>query len=123
VSGKRRRRVEEVELVWEARRDLEPVKRELGRPKVGRKARRDGTAETPVPSFPSTGGISFSSPWNELAREHATRVQGGFVPDLETLAAAFRDWCEAKGIPLDVPNIEKTFVGFCRNYRPPGARR
>ena len=42
------RTVSEVEIAWEAKKDLTKVKAELDRPKVGRKARQDGTAETPV---------------------------------------------------------------------------
>ena len=42
----------------------------------------------------------------------------GHVPDLRGLTDAFRNWCEAKGIPLDAQGIDRTFVGFCKNYRP-----
>ncbi|MCB1655432.1 MAG: hypothetical protein KDI41_16485, partial [Pseudomonadales bacterium] len=90
----------------------------LDRPKVGRKARRDGTAETPALTFPKSGSLKGSQPWDSLAREHVTRIQGGHVPDLRGLTDAFRNWCEAKAIPLDAQNIERTFIGFCKTYRP-----
>lgn len=118
VSRKYRRRVEEVELVWEIKRELEPVKRELDQPKVGRQARRAGTVERLGLSFPVSGTIRSSSPWDGLAREHVARIQGGQLPDLDSLANAFRYWCKTKGIPLDAKGIEKTFTGFCKNYKP-----
>ncbi len=79
--------------------------------------RRDGTAGNPAPSFPS-GGIHYSEPWDALAREHAARLPGGHVPDLDILADSFRQWCRTRDIPLDAPRIKSTFVTFCRKYRP-----
>ncbi|MGB0508365.1 MAG: hypothetical protein ACPGGK_19430, partial [Pikeienuella sp.] len=43
-----------------AEEDLTKVKAELDRPKVGRKARQDGTADTVAPSFPETGGLKYA---------------------------------------------------------------
>ena len=51
------RTVAEIEIAWEVKEDLTKVKDELDRPKVGRKARRDGTAETPVTAFPDFGSV------------------------------------------------------------------
>jgi len=112
------RTVASVTIAWELKDDPTAAKRELDRPKAGRKARRDGTAEAPALAFPATGTLKGSEPWESLAREHVTRIQGGHVPDLGGLTDAFRKWCEAKGIPLDAPNIEKTFASFCQKYRP-----
>lgn len=114
------RTVASVTIAWEEKplEYKQAAKRELDRPKVGRKARRDGTAEAPALAFPATGTLKGSEPWERLAREHVTRIQGGHVPDLRGLTDAFRNWCEAKGIPLDKADIDKTFVGFCKNYRP-----
>jgi hypothetical protein len=112
------RTVASVTIAWELKDDPSAAKRELDRPKVGRKARRDGTAETPALAFPKSGSLKGSQPWDSLAREHVTRIQGGHVPDLRGLTDAFRNWCEAKAIPLDATNIDRTFIGFCKTYRP-----
>ena len=113
------RTVAEVEIAWEVKEDLTKVKAELDRPKVGRKARRDGTAEAPALAFPSTGNLKDTPFWDSLAREHVTRLPGGHVPDLRILAESFRSWCASKSIPLTARAIDKTFIGFCRSYRPP----
>lgn len=114
------RTVASVTIAWEEKPfdQKQEAKRELDRPKVGRKARRNGTAETPALAFPSSGTLKGSEPWDSLAREHVTRIQGGHVPDLFGLTDAFRNWCEAKGIKLDQKGIDRTFIGFCKNYRP-----
>ena len=114
------RTVTSVTISWEEkdfgeRRD---AKRELDRPKVGRKARREATTETPVLAFPASGSLKGTPPWEQLARDHVTRIQGGHVPDLRGLTDAFRNWCEAKGIPLNTRGIDKTFIGFCKTYKP-----
>jgi hypothetical protein len=114
------RTVASVTISW-AEKPLEQkqdTRRELDRPKVGRKARRDGTAEAPALAFPKRGSLKGSEPWDGLARTHVTRVQGGHIPDLRGLTDAFRNWCEAKAIPLDASKIDRTFIGFCKSYRP-----
>jgi len=114
------RTVISVTISW-AEKPLElkqDARRELDRPKVGRKARREGTTETPALAFPKSGSLKGSEPWDSLARAHVTRVQGGHIPDLRGLTDAFRNWCEAKAIPLDASAIDRTFIGFCKSYRP-----
>jgi hypothetical protein len=114
------RTVASVTISW-AEKPLEQkqdTRRELDRPKVGRKARRDGAAEAPALAFPKSGSLKGSEPWDSLARTHVTRVQGGHIPDLRGLTDAFRNWCEAKAIPLDASAIDRTFIGFCKSYRP-----
>jgi hypothetical protein len=114
------RTVASVTISW-AEKPLEQkqdARRELERPKVGRKARREGTAEAPLLAFPGSGSLKGTEPWDSLARTHVTRVQGGHIPDLRGLTDAFRNWCEAKAIPLDASGIERTFIGFCKGYRP-----
>ena len=103
------RTVAEVEIAWEVEEDLTKVKAELDRPKVGRKARQDGTAEASAPSFPETGGLKYSKPWEQIARDNAPKLQGGHVPDLSKLADSFREWCLEKSIKFDARSIEKTF--------------
>jgi len=110
------RTVAEIEIAWEVKEDLTKVKDELDRPKVGRKARRDGTAETPVTAFPDFGSVKDTQPWDRIARDNAPRIDGRHVPDLRKLADTFRKWCGEKSIPLDGSSIEKTFTTWCKSY-------
>lgn len=110
------RTVAEVEIAWEVKEDLTKVERELEHSKVGRKARRDGTAETPALTFPPFGSVKDTQPWDKIAREHAPRIEGRHVPDLLVLADSFRKWCREKSIPLDTVSIEKTFTTWCKSY-------
>jgi hypothetical protein len=110
------RTVAEVEIAWEVKDDLTKVKAEHERSKVGRKARRDGTAETPVLTFPASGLIKNTQPWDKIAREHAPKLEGRYTPDLRQLADAFRKWCDGKSINLDASSIEKTFTTWCKSY-------
>jgi hypothetical protein len=110
------RTVAEVEIAWEVKEDLTKVKRELDHSKVGRKARRNGTAETLVLSFPEHGTIRDTPTWDRIARDNAPKLDGGHVPDLRNLADAFRKWCAEKSIPLDMQNIEKSFTTWCKSY-------
>jgi len=110
------RTVAEVEFAWEVKEDLAKVRAEQDRPKVGRKARRDGTAETPSLIFPASGTVKDTQPWDRIARETAPRIQGNHVPDLRMLADTFRKWCDEKSISLDAVSIEKTFTTWCKSY-------
>jgi hypothetical protein len=112
------RTVAEVEIAWKVKEDLTKVKREQDHSKVGRKARRNGTAETPVLSFPEHGTIRDTPTWDRIARDNAPNLDGGHVPDLRKLADAFRKWCGEKSIPLDMTSIEKTFTTWCKSYSP-----
>ena len=67
------RTVAEVDIAWEIKADLTKVKDELDRPKVGRKARRDGTAETPVTAFPVSGSVKDTQPWDRAKQCAAHR--------------------------------------------------
>jgi hypothetical protein len=88
----------------------------LDRPKVGRKARRDGTTETIALTFPEFGSVRDCQPWDKIARDNSPRIDGRHVPDLRVLADTFRTWCGEKSIPLDMRNIEKTFTTWCKSY-------
>jgi len=94
------------------------AKRELDRPKMGRKARRDGRTETHLLAFPADGTIRDAQPWDGIARNHSPKLDGDHVPDLRKLADAFRKWCVDKSIPFDMTNIEKTFTTWCKSYSP-----
>ena len=108
------RTVAEIEIAWDVKKDLIKVKAELDRPKSGRKARQNGTAETPVLAFPSSGRVDGK--WGLIARDNAPRLQGNHVPDLLALSNAFRKWCDDKSIRLDAKSIEKTFTTWCQRY-------
>lgn len=110
------RTVAEVEIGWAVKDDLTKVKAELDRPKVGRKARQDGTAEMSVLTFPASGSVKNTQPWDQIARDNAPRIDGRHVPDLRKLADTFRKWCGEKSIPLDGSSIEKTFTTWCKSY-------
>jgi len=105
------RHVDAVRISWEVKPDVEPVKEELRRPKVGRKARREGRVETPVEHFPASGSISYDEPWKTIARQH------GNGKDINLIANDFRRWCKSKSIPLDGQKIAKQFETFCKGAK------
>ena len=90
------RTVASVTIAWEEKKpDQErEAKRELDRPKVGRKARRQGTAEVPVSEFPAHGPIQYAEPWATIAKTH------GNGKDINLIAGDFRAWCSSKKIAL-----------------------
>jgi hypothetical protein len=104
------RTVASVTIAWEEKPQeaKQEAKRELDRPKVGRKARRDGSAETLAPAFPATGGISYSPHWQQIKRD------AGCNKDDQLIASDFRRFCKGKGIALDAKNIEAVFASYCR---------
>ena len=128
---KRGRRVDRVTLRWShgSPEGRGKAAVELAQHSVERKDRRDGNNKPIAPSPPRLGRTAFPEHgtirhgterriWLEIAEQHAQRLQGGHLPDLGGLAEQFRTWCDGKGIPLDAPGIEKTFIGFCQKYRP-----
>lgn len=113
TANKVGRSVVSVTINWQVKDDPADAKRELMAAKVGRKARRDGTAETVAPpapftSFPETGGITYSPAWI------AVKQRAGCNMDNQQIASDFRRFCREKGIALNARNIETTFEGFCR---------
>ncbi len=110
------RTVAEVEIAWDVKKDLTKVRAEQERPKVGRKARRNGSVEKTALTFPTSGSVKGTQPWDRIARDNAPRIQGNHVPDLRVLADTFRKWCIEKSIPLDATSIEKTFTTWCKSY-------
>ncbi len=101
------RTVASVTIGWQVKDDPTEAKRELAGSKVGREARRNGTADTPAAAFPETGGITYSPRWLDLKRA------AGCNKDNELIASDFRRFCASKGIRLDAANIEKVFSDFC----------
>ncbi len=112
------RTVASVTIAWneKAPEQKQSTKAELGRPKLGRKARRDGTEETAVLTFPDFGSVKGIQPWDSIARDNAPRIDGRHVPDLRVLSDAFRKWCREKPVPLDALSIKKSFATWCKNY-------
>lgn len=104
------RTVASVTIAWEEKPQeaKQDAKRELDRPKVGRKARRDGTAETVAPVFPAVGGISYNPHWQQIKRD------AGCNKDDQMIANDFRHFCRGRGISLNAKNIEKMFGDYCR---------
>ena len=105
---KRGRHIDAVKFEWEPKPDPTEVKRELDRPKAGRKTRRNGTAEVPALAFPASGGIRYAEPWQSIARDH------GSGKDINLIGKDFRNWCAGKKIPLDGAKIAKQFETFCK---------
>jgi len=101
------RTVASVTIGWEVKADPQEAKQELARPKVGRQARREGTTEAAVRSFPASGSIEFDTHWKGLKRASGCNM------DNTMIAERFRSWCSDKGIALDARNIEQTFKAFC----------
>lgn len=104
------RTIASVEISWAMKGDeaKSEVAREIDRPKIGRKARRDGTAEAIPATFPETGGITYSPRWIEIKRK------AGCNADNAKIASDFRRFLADRGIARDATNIEKLFSDFCR---------
>jgi hypothetical protein len=105
-----------VDIAWQVKKDLTKVRAELDRSKAGRKARQDGTADTPTFVFPEFGSVNGTQPWDRIARSNAPKIDGRHIPDLRMLTDAFRKWCGEKDIALDGASIEKTFSTWCKSY-------
>ena len=101
------RTVANVEIAWTVKDDPTPAKRELTASKVGRKARRKGSAEAVAAEFPETGGIAYSPRWRDLKRA------AGCNMDDSLIAANFRRFLKERGISRDAANIEKLFSNYC----------
>lgn len=101
------RTVDSVTIAWEEKTDPAAMRRELNRPKIGRKARRDGSAETVATKFPEAGGINYSPYWQQIKRD------AGCNKDDQLIASDFRRFCKGKGIALDVKNIKTVFASYC----------
>ena len=102
------RTVTSVEISWKLKPDPTDAKQELARSKIGRKARRDGTAETAAVAFPATGSITYSPRWLELKHEAGCNMDNAMI------ATNFRRFLSERGISQDAGNIEKIFSDFCR---------
>lgn len=102
------RTVVSVTVTWQAKDDPRATRRELTASKVGRKARRDGSAETVPLAFPETGGIAYSQQWLSIKRAAGCDI------DNQKIASDFRRFLATRGIARDARNIERLFEDFCR---------
>ncbi|WP_240602843.1 replication initiation protein [Paracoccus endophyticus] len=101
------RTVASIEIAWAVKDDPSETRRELSASQIGRKARRDGTAEEVAAEFPETGGIAYSPRWRDLKRA------AGCNMDDSLIAANFRRFLKERGITRNAANIEKLFSNFC----------
>jgi hypothetical protein len=101
------RTVASVTIRWQVKEDPCAAKQELARPKVGRAARREGTVEAQVRTFPASGSIAYDTHWTGLKQAAGCNMDNGLIAD------KFRAWCKDKSIALDAPSIEKAFQNFC----------
>lgn len=107
TSNKVGRTVDSVTIGWQVKDDPTAAKREMTRPKTGRKARREDSVEKVAVTFPASGGIEFDKHWVSLKRA------AGCNMDNTMIAEKFRAWCTGKGMALDARNIEQAFSNFC----------
>lgn len=102
------RTVASVTIGWQVKDNPTPAKRELQGHSAGRKARRDGSAETVAVAFPITGGIAYSERWLNI------KQTAGCNADNQKIASDFRRFLADRGIGCDALNIEQLFEDFCR---------
>jgi len=140
---KRGRSVAAVRLTWEVKSapDRTATKRELDGPKVGRKARRNGSAEQiAVPEVPIRdtpfGAVAFAKmgrdgsgaapevvfPDGAIRHTPFGAVAFANLPkparDVELVADDFRQWARRGGKPLRGDRVTEMFAGFCRHQKP-----
>jgi hypothetical protein len=118
---KKGRAVVAVKLHWATKPDpaLKATKRELDGPRVGRKARRDGSAEpiaeqpiVPV-EFPASGSIRFTA-FEAIARANLPQP----MRDIDAVADTFRAAAQRDRKQLHGPHVIGIFAAFCRTQRP-----
>jgi hypothetical protein len=120
---KKGRAVAAVRLIWEEKTapERKAAKRELDAPRPGRRARRDGSAETvtngeaPEPdiAFPD-GPIRYSAGWQAIAAANLPTP----ARDMNLVADEFRAWARRNGKPLHGPQVATMFAGFCEGQKP-----
>lgn len=117
----RARAVWAIELHWEKkeRSELDESARELDAPRIGRKARRDGSAEqvidepvVPV-SFPASGSIRYTA-FEAVAKANLPTP----MRDVDDVANAFRSAAKRDRKPLTGPHVIQMFAAFCCKQRP-----
>jgi hypothetical protein len=130
---KRGRSVVAIKLTWAEKSPPErkATKRELDAPKVGRKARREGTAETIVTpaspltptspdlsaGFPVGGSIHYGA-WGDIARKNLPKNP---TPDVDMVADAFRRARLNQRRPLKAGDVQEHFANFCKRWGSPAS--
>jgi hypothetical protein len=112
----RARAVWAIQLSWDKkeRGELADSARELDASKIGRKARRDGSAETVMiaerVTFPASGSIEYAAEWVALKRAAGCNMDNGLIAD------KFRKWCAERDPPvrLEAGNITELFSRYCQ---------
>ena len=94
----------EVELSWHVKANIEPIKQAQSDHSIARKGKRQEAQERL--SFPATGSVKYSDPWERIARENCNW-------DHTKIADAFRSFCAQRNIKLDAKSIEEIFTNFC----------
>lgn len=106
---------------------LAQTAREQASATPGRKARREGTAETltaPSPAlpsaevdelleFPESGSLDYTA-WRKVALENLPAPARA----VDWVASEFRTWAKREGKPLRGKHIRQMFAGFCRAQTP-----
>ena len=116
------RTVASVTIAWQVKADPTPAKRELQGHSAGRKARRDGTAETVadgLPPFPQVGGFTYSplwqcefeAAWAALGRVHGERPDSGRVAD------HVRRIAREQGLVPDSPKLPALLRNVLKNWK------
>lgn len=101
--------IKSIEISWQEKpvEERKALKAELEKHSAGRKARRLGTVEDVVISFPSTGSIEFEDYWKGIKRS------AGCNMDNSMIAEKFRAFTASRSIPLDSKTITQIFKSFC----------
>lgn len=119
------RTIASVEISWAVKGEgaKATAARELKGHSTGRKARRDGTAETvavdALPPFPKTGGFTYSpewqkrfeSVWSDLSRPHGER------PDSARVADHVRRVAKGQNISPESPKIAAILANVLKNWK------
>lgn len=120
---KKRRSYVAVKLIWKVKSDIDRLqtKRELDGPKVGRKARRNGTAEQlaidldelPAPEIQFPEGSIRYTVFQAIALENLPQP----APDIDWVADQYRQWAKKKSM-LCGSQVTEHFASFCRAQKP-----
>lgn len=119
------RTVVSIEIAWAEKsgEDRRSLKDEMNRHSSGRKARRDGEAETLVqdalPPFPQTGGLTYVPAWNALFKEAWSRTGRpyGNRPDSARVADHVRRIIAEQGLRFDSPKVPALLSNVVQNWR------
>ena len=115
------RTVASVTIAWEEKplEGKRAAKAELDRPKMGRKARRDGDVETEVTPFPQVGGFEYSPSWQSHFRAAWSDLGRSprDLPDSARVADHVRAIIRDQGLNLDSPKIPDLLVNVVKNWR------